>query len=348
MQTETAVQVTAAYVQVPFLVSLQQVTLPKLQSEEVLIDVLACGICGHDLEISESLATKPQPFGHEIVGVVREIGAAVTHVAPGDQVVLETSSYCGVCDTCRNGRVDLCNNGATFWGGASMGFSESLIAPACAVVPAPNIDPLAAVLAEPCGVAVDMIKTAEITLTDRVLVVGTGAIGLMALVIARRLTAETVVAANRSTGRLDIATRLGADAVFSTNDASLAEIGEKFGGFNKVLITAPPQVIPDCITATAYGGYLVYIGSDFRGGGVIPLDTHALHFGKKQLRASFASPAVYLPEALQLLRSGVVPSNEIVSHQFPLRQMQEALHVAHEERNTACKVVVIPDTRYSA
>jgi L-iditol 2-dehydrogenase len=207
---------------------------------------------------------------------------------------------------------------------------------------------MAAVLAEPCGVAIDMIEVAEIGLTDRVLVVGVGPIGLMALAIARRLTSGPVVACNRSKPRLAAAKRLGADAVFSTAEASLAEAGVPYGGFDRILITAPPQTIPDCVSAAAYGGYLVFIGSNFVDGGTIQLDTHALHFGKKQLRASFASPALYLPQALDLLRKGTVPAGEIVSHRYPLSQMADALHFAQTDRETACKVVVIPDKEYGA
>ena len=336
-------QVSTAYIQSPFQVSFRQVELPSPGPEDVLLDVLACGICGFDMEIAESLAKEPQPFGHEICGVIREVGPNVTHVKPGDQVALESSSFCCDCDDCRNGRVDRCRKGRGFWGGASQGFSEAMLSPGRAVVPAPDMDPAAAALAEPCGVALDMVKTAEIRLTDRVLVVGAGAIGLMVVAIARRLTTGTLVAANRSSGKLEWAKKLGADAAICTADAQLAEAGEPYGGFDKVLITAPPQVIPDCIKAAAYGGYIVFIGSDFPGGGVIPLDSHALHFGKKQLRSSFASPALYLPEALHLLRTGVVPRDAIISHRFPLSRIEEAIRTKREDAADTRKVMVVPE-----
>jgi L-iditol 2-dehydrogenase len=343
MTIPVATTTRAAYIQVPFQVTFRQVDLPAPGPSEVLLEILACGICGFDMENAESLATEAKAFGHEICARVRAVGPGVTHVHPGDQVALESSSFCGVCDTCRNGRVDLCNKGAGFWSQPAMGFAEAMIAPACACVPAPNMDPLAAVLAEPCGVAVDMIKVADIQLTDRVLVVGAGPIGLMALAIARRLTCGPVVAANRSTGKLAIAQRLGADAAVSTSDVALPELAKTYGGFDKILLTAPPGLIPDCVTAAAYGGYIVFIGSDFRAGGTIALDTHALHFGKKQLRSSFASPAVYLPEALHLLRTGVVPAPEIISHRYPLSQLPEAIAFVRDERDAVCKVAVVPD-----
>ncbi|MEN6371467.1 MAG: alcohol dehydrogenase catalytic domain-containing protein [Armatimonadota bacterium] len=340
--------VTSAYVQKPFNVTYHQVELPSPGPGDVLIDILGCGICGYDMEIAEYLADEPKAFGHEVVGIVKETGDSVTHVSAGDQVVLESGSFCCDCANCRNGRVDLCASGRNFWGEPAMGFSEAMIAPARAVVAAPDIDPMAAVLTEPCGVAIDMVKTAEIGLTDRVLVVGTGAIGLMAIAIARHRTTGALVAANRTPGRLEAAKRLGVDATVCFKDASLAKCGEAYGGFDKILVTAPPSVLPDCITAAAYGGYIVFIGSDYKNGGVVSIDTHALHFGKKQLRSSFASPALYLPQALHLLKTGAVPAKEIVSHIFPLSKMSDALITVRNERDTARKVVVVPDSRFGA
>lgn len=341
-------KVISAYIQTPFHISLNEIDLHSPGRDQALIEVLACGVCGHDIEIGESLAPEPRPFGHEIAGIVQEIGEGVTHVKVGDQVALESSSFCCDCELCRNGRVDLCNKGAGFWSGQSMGFSEAMIVPGRCLVPAANMDVKSVVLAEPCGVAVDMIKTSEIGLTDKVLVVGTGAIGLMTIAIARKLTAGTVAAVNRSKRKLVTAKELGADEVFSSNELSIPEIGAKFGGFDKILITAPPQVIPDCITAAAYGGYIVFIGSDFKGGGVVAIDTHSLHFGKKQLRSSFASPAMYFPQALHLLKTGVVPADKIISHVFPLSEINEAVRVMHEDREEVQKVIVIPDSKYIA
>lgn len=335
--------VTSAFIKVPYQVEYRQVELPAPGPGQILLDVLACGICGYDMEIGQALANEFQAFGHEITGIVREVGHGVTNVKVGDQVALESSSFCGVCELCRNGRVDLCAKAPGFWSGPTMGFAEQMLAPAGCAVPTGDMDPMAAVLAEPCGVALDMVKTAEIGMTDRVLVVGTGAIGLMALAIARRFTTGLLVAANRSAGKLDIAKRLGADATVCLAETPLAECGQPYGGFDRILVTTPPQVLPDCISAAAYGGYIVFIGSDFINGGTVAIDTHALHFGKKQLRSSMASPAIYFPQALHMLRTGVVPCREIVSHRFPLSQLREGIRVVQEERDTVRKVVIVPD-----
>ncbi len=340
-------KITAAYVQAPFEVSFRQVELASPGPDEILLDVLATGICGHDMEIAGQLAREPKPFGHEICGRVCEVGSHVTHVKPGDQVALESGSFCGTCSDCRNGRVDLCRRTVGFWQGAAMGFSDAMLAPGRSAVPAPGLKPEIAALAEPCGVAYDMIKLADIGVTDRVLVVGSGAIGLMALAIARKRTSGTVVAANTSAGRLATATRLGADAVFSPRDLSLRDAGTRYGPFNKVLVTAPPSTIPDAMATLAYEGYCVYIGFAWGDEGRITLDTTAMHLGKQQLRASFAAPAVYLPIALDLLRTGVVPGEILVSHRFPLSRLQDALNLLRTDRDHTRKVIVIPDAHFT-
>jgi len=340
--------VTAASVHAPFKVTFKKVELPVPGPDEVLLDVLATGICGHDMEIAAVLAKEPTPFGHEICGRVRAVGSAVKHVKPGDQVALESSSFCGDCGPCRNGRVDLCRNGVGFWGRPAMGFSDAMVVPSRSVVPAGGMKPEVAALAEPCGVAYDMIKLAEIGVTDKVLIVGVGSIGLMALAIARRCTSGVVVAAGQAAGRLAVAKRLGADAVFSSRETPLRDSGKPYGGFNKVLVTAPPQTLPDSMATMAYEGYCVYIGFDWGEGGKIQFDTTAMHLGKQQLRASFASPAVYLPYALELLRTGAVPGEQIVSHRFPLSRLADAMNLLRTDRETTRKVMVIPDARFEA
>lgn len=340
------VTATAAYVKAPYLVEYRSIPLRPLGPHDVLLDVLATGICGYDMEIAGHLASEPRPFGHETCCRVRGIGGCVKHVAVGDTVVLESSAFCGDCADCRNGRVDLCRSLYGIGAEPVQAFADVLVAPDRVVVPAPGLHPTVAALAEPCGVAVDMIRLAAIGMTDRVLVVGAGPIGLMALAIARKATCGAVVAVDSNAGRLAVATELGADAVYDRREASLTEVARQAGGFHAVLVSAPPQALPDAMGAAAYEGRVVFIGFDWGEGGKVTIDTTAMHLGKVQLLPSFASPAVYLPKALDLLRAGVVPGERIVSHRFPLSGLEEALHTVATERDTTRKAMVIPDARF--
>jgi L-iditol 2-dehydrogenase len=336
----------AARIQAPFRVTFERVELAAPGPGEALLDVLATGICGHDMEIGATLAQDAKPFGHEVCARVREVGTGVTHISPGDQVALESSSFCGTCAACRNARPDLCRNLIGFWGRPAMGFSDAMLTPARACVPAPGLKPEAAALAEPVGVAYDMVKIADIGMTDRVLIVGGGAIGLMALALVRRRTAGTVAVAERALGKRSVARELGADLVFDPREKPLAEAGKPHGGFHRVLVTAPPQLLPDAMATLAYEGICVYIGFDWGDGGKVAFDTTAMHLGKQQLRASFASPAVYLPIALDLIRSGTIPAGTLISHRFRLSRLQEAINLLRNDRETTRKVIVIPDMAY--
>jgi len=348
MHNTDVLRVKAAYVQAPFQVTYREIVLDPPASGEALLDVLATGICGHDMEIASLLAKEPTPFGHEICARVRAVGPGVTHLKAGDQVVLESSSFCGLCADCRNGRADLCRNLVSFWGRPAMGFSPAMLSPARCAVPAEGLDPAVASLAEPCGVALDMVKLSEVGMGDRVLVVGAGAIGLMAAAIVRRRTCGKVVVVDSNPGRLTLARGLGADEVFSRHEVTLGELGKKFGGFHKVLVTAPPGVLNAALEAAVYGGIVVFIGFDWGEGGKVAIDTTAMHVGKKQLRASFASPAMYLPEAVELLRTGVVPGGKIVTHRMPLSRLAEALQKVRTDRQHTCKVAILPDELYRA
>jgi L-iditol 2-dehydrogenase len=159
----------------------------------VLIRVEACGICGSDLTAAEEKAKDWKPFGHEIAGIIEQVGDGCEGLHVGDKVVLESSSFCGKCDLCRNGRVDLCNKAPKFWSEPAMGFSDYMLAPAGCVVPYEGLSPEVASLAEPAGVAWDMVKTADIEMGDRVYLIGPGPIGLMAIPLAMRRGAEKVV-----------------------------------------------------------------------------------------------------------------------------------------------------------
>lgn len=307
---------------------------------EVLLRVEACGICGTDL----SAAAKEknwQAFGHEIAAVIEKVGSGLDHLAVGQKVVLETASFCGHCDLCRNGRVDLCNKAPNFWGRPAMGFGERVIVPGCCVVPYDGLSPEVASLVEPAGVAYDMVKTAAPTLGDRVALIGPGPIALMAIPLLLRSGARQVVCIGRSHSRrrLEVAQSLGAEIV--AVDGSLVDQKELSRRFEHVLVTAPVDIIPSALELLSYGGELTYIGIG-TGSGMIQFDANAFHFRKLQLRASFASPALYFPVVLDLLKAGIIPGEQIISHTFPLRDLAKAMELCRDDKEHAVKVVIQP------
>lgn len=341
----------AAFVRAPWQFQLREIPIPAVRPGWVLVKVAACGICGTDLHIAGLTdhrltrfpATQWQGFGHEVAGVVAAVGAGVSNVQEGDQVVLESSSYCGVCAQCRDGRVDLCNRAPNFWSNESMGFAEYILAPWQACVPFAGLSFAVACLAEPLGVALDMAYAADVRLGNDVLMLGLGPIGLMAIPIVRRMGAGRIYAVNRSGGaRVELARRYGADKVILLDGEPLAAAQFRKGGVDRALVSAAPQAIPAALAAMNYGGIVSYIGIDYGAGAQITFDANDFHFKKLQLRASHASPAIYFPTVLQLLQDGHVDGEAIISHTFPLTHIAEAMLMMRDQRHAVLKIVITP------
>ena len=341
----------AAFVKAPFQFDCREVPVPEVKEGWALVKVEACGICGTDLHIASytnhKLTMKPatewQGFGHEVAGVVVEVGAGIHHVREGDKVVLESGSFCGVCDLCRNGRMDLCNKGANFWGNATMGFADYILAPRECLVPFDDVSFEVACLTEPLGVALDMTYTADIALGNEVLVLGLGPIGLMSIPLARMRGAGRIYAVNRSGGkRAALARDYGADSVILTADMPLKEIPFRKGGVDRALVSASASAVLEAIPLMNYGGIIAFIGIEYGDGASLRFDANEFHFRKLQLRASHASPALYFPASLQLLQDRHVDGEAIISHVMPLERIAEAMCMLRDDRTGTLKIVIKP------
>ena len=98
-----------AFLKAPFTVEIRDVEREPMGPDEVVLKVMACGVCGSD--VNAAYANREfHPFGHELSGIVEEIGAHVSNLKVGDRVAMESSSYCGTCPACRNGHPELCEN----------------------------------------------------------------------------------------------------------------------------------------------------------------------------------------------------------------------------------------------
>jgi L-iditol 2-dehydrogenase len=324
-----------AYVKAPYSFEIREETCRPLQKNEVLVEVRACGICGTDLHTAATEAKELITFGHEVAGIVREAGPWVTNVKPGDRVALESSAFCRECKDCRNGQPELCKQVITYkWGQDPMGFAERIIAPAELAVPIGGIPFDEASLLEPMGVAMDLVRAADIKLNDDVLVVGLGPIGLMALRMAVLTGARTVCGAELPDAkrRIEIAKLYGAHEVFLETPP---------GGYDKILVTAPPSVIPGMLRIANLGGIVAFLGIQYGPGASITFDANDFHFKKLQLRASYASPALYFPRCIDMIVSGAVDVKPLISHRFPLGGLAGAMTALRDDRANAVKMVMV-------
>lgn len=337
----------AAYLKAPFHFEVREVGLREIKKDEVLVKVKACSVCGHDLILASDAATEWQPFGHEVSGVIERTGSDVKNVKPGDQVVLESGTFDRFAENSRNGRVDLDNKGPNFWlkDDDAMGFAEYIIVPMEVCVKFDGLSFMQTCVVEPMGVALDLVKTADIKLNNDVLVIGLGPIGLMAVRLAKAMGARKVYGSELSAAqaRIALAQKWGVDEVICPDRQPLAEYPFARGGLDRVLVTAPPRTIPDAIKVSNTGGIIAFLGIDYGPGGQVSFDSNVFHVNKLQLRSSFASPALFFPECLDLIKAGVINTEELITHTFRLEDIAAGIGKFREDRATGIKAVMIND-----
>jgi len=334
------------YVKSPFQFEIREVPMPEPGEGYVLLDVRACAVCGTDMHTAATDADYFQSFGHEIAGVVVKNGPGCKRFREGDQVIIESGTFCHVCENCRNGRPDICTNGISIIDDVEIsGYADYMLVPEQAMVPFDGLSFAEAALAEPLGVAMDLFYTTGIELNDDVAVVGLGPIGLMAIALAKAAGARNIYAIQRngkSRKRIELAKKLGATEVILTSETDLTQYPFPRGGLNKIMVTASPQVLPQMMKLCVYGGIIGFLGIDNQNG-MISFDANDFHFKKLQLRASYAVPALWFPRALELLKAKVVDPKDFITHTFPLEKIEEFFCKQRDDISDVIKMVMVKE-----
>lgn len=336
----------AAYVKVPFEVKVIDVALREVGPNDALVKIKACGICGSEMHTCSWGAKEWSPIGHEITGIVQEMGNNVTNVKPGDRVALESGSYCGTCELCRNGRASLCNKNRNVFAERSMGFAEAIVVnKQCLVHIGEKLPFDEATLIEPMGVALDLFYTADIKLNDDVLIIGLGPIGLMALCFARLGGARKIYAADLSAceKRIDVAKMYGSDEIIYTDKTDIRDYPFERGGVEKILITAPPKTIPTALDVANIGGTVAFLGIQYGEGSIISFDANKFHFKKMSLKASYAAPALFFPQCIDMIRKGMIDVKPLITSRFKLEEIESAILNVRDNCAGNIKSVMIND-----
>jgi 2-desacetyl-2-hydroxyethyl bacteriochlorophyllide A dehydrogenase len=236
-------------------IAVEQVDRPTPGPGEVLVRVRSCGICGSDLHWwhGEMMIPTVCP-GHEVAGEVAAVGPGVTSLREGDAVALEGITTCGACVHCLAGDYQRCPMSQYIGLTSPGGFADYLTMPArhCFRVPA-GLDFPTAALSEPLGVAVHGVRISGLEIGQRVLVLGAGTIGLMAVVAARAGGAGEIVVTARRPQQKAAALALGADRVVDPDDGALLDdafanpidlVVESVGGAADTLGTAAAACRP--------------------------------------------------------------------------------------------------------
>lgn len=331
---------------------LEEIELDDPRDDEILVAVSACGVCHTDAKARDGYrdVSFPIVLGHEGAGTVLEVGRGVRDLAPGDHVLL-VSDFCGRCGRCRAGDTAYCverwlrtfgavrPDGSTraraggdpvrasFFGQSSFA-THALASERNALKVAPDAD-LSLLAAMPCGMATgagSVLKALQVAPGSRLAVLGTGSVGLAAVMAAAAAGAEVIVAVDRHPGRLDLARRLGATDTLDTGTVAdlTAALRERTGGCDAILdTTGLGRMQRIGVGALAVRGTLGIVGGGDSDGVALGL----LMDGGKTVRGIVqgdASGTLGLEALLRLHAAGRFPFEALVRH-YPFSAVNEAI-----------------------
>jgi L-iditol 2-dehydrogenase len=331
---------------------IETVDIPKLGADEVLVRVKVALTCGTDLKVWKQgfharMITPPAIFGHELAGVVEEMGRQVNGgLRVGARVVPANSAPCSVCLFCRKDRENLCedllfNNGA---------YAEYIRIPGRIVrqnmleIPE-HVSFLDAAMVEPLACVLRGIDETGISAGDTTVLIGCGPIGLKFIrILAGR--GVNVIALAKRTSQVRAAERLGARAAFDVSKLAdpvrvVKELTEGGRGADSVIeAVGSPMTWQWAIQMVRRGGTVNLFGGCPRGSQV-HFDPAALHYSEVTIKSTFHHTPRFIREALQAVARGEIRASDFVTGEIQLEELPQVFeHMKH--RNGELKTAVIP------
>jgi threonine 3-dehydrogenase len=315
---------------------LEDVPVPEIGINDVLIRVHKTGICGTDLHIeswdawAQSTIPVPMVVGHEFVGEVVEFGSNVTDFKAGDLVSGEGHVVCGRCRNCMAGRRHLCAHSIGLGVQRPGAFAEFVSLPMTNIWHQwPGVDEDVASIFDPFGNAVHTALSFPV-LGEDVLVSGAGPIGCMAVAVVRHAGARHVVATDLNPYRLDLARRLGATLAIDPRERDLEEVQRELGmteGFDIGLeMSGSPEALRTMIGSMAHGGRIALLGIPT---GEISLDLNPVIFNMLTVKGIYGREMYETWYQMSVMLESGLDIAPVITHRFSYRDFEEAFTVAH-------------------
>jgi 2-desacetyl-2-hydroxyethyl bacteriochlorophyllide A dehydrogenase len=312
--------------------------IPEPGPGEVLIQVMASGICGTDLHIyrGEYLGDYPVIPGHEFSGVVTAVGSQVTRFNLGDRVAVEPNIACDNCSHCLNNRQNFCLNWQAIGVTLPGGMEEYVTAPEKAVFSIGNLPYEQAAFMEPLSCVVHGVESAHIDLADKVAILGAGPIGDLILQMACLQGAAHITLLENNPGRAELACQLGADQVVNRMEDL------QLNTYDVVIdATGVIPVMNRAIDFARHGGTVLLFGVPPSGKN---MEFEAFKIFQKGLTLLSSYTSVRNSfQAVSLLQTGQVQVEPLISHRLPLKELPRALEMIESHDPAVKKVIILPN-----
>lgn len=315
------------------------------EENQVLVGVRSMSICGTDAHIYHGdIPTKKMPIvmGHEAGGVILESGSNVTLLRKGDKVLVDPNIVDNACDLCKRGLVNLCRNGGILGRDADGVFAERIALSQDRIYKVPSeIHEEVIPLIQPLSTVVRGASFLSINPGDMVLVLGLGAVGLMFSQLCK-MKGATVIGARRTWLDHVLATSrdFGVDHPINVSKTNLAEEVKRLTnskGVDSIILTSnTPELIQECIGMLRPGGEILQF---FNFQGMASYETYELYIKEIKIIASRSSIPADFERAINLVSSGKIPLQKLITARFSFDEAKKALEV-NEDRKSSIKVVM--------
>ena len=321
--------------------------LEKLSSNQVEISIATGGICGTDLHyykhggFGHVKLKEPMILGHEVSGHITKLGSNVNNFSIGQLVSVSPSRPCNQCKFCLEGTQNHCTN-MKFYGSAMPfphiqgAFREILIAESYQCIPADGLTPEEAAMAEPLAVCLHAIKQAGNIFGKKVLITGSGPIGTLSVLSARRAGAEEILVTDISDNALKFSNSVGADKVINTaKNYSKIEKFQVGKGFFDIAIECSGSAsgINDAIKSLKPKGTLIQLGL----GEDILMPLVSVTTKELNLKGSFRFHSEF-ELAVKMMKKELIDVKPLITHSIPFQNAEKGFKIAMNEKENSMKV----------
>ena len=311
---------------------IEDLPIPEPKSDEVLIKVMACGICGTDVHIyhgDEGAAATPAGtvLGHEFAGVVEKIGSDVKNVSVGDAVCVDPNKLCNECYYCKNGIGHFCENMVGIGTTVNGGFAEYCCVPQSQVYKVSNRTSFEkAAMAEPVACCLHGIDMCDIKVSDTVLIIGGGMIGLIMLQLAKLSGAGTLILVEPVAEKRVLGSKLGADICINPFEENVEQVLKEkgIGRISTVIECAGlPSTMKQAISLAGKMSTVMLFGLT-KPDDEIPVKPFEIFKKEIVIKASFINPYTQ-KRAVDLIDSGKIDVSSMVYKKITLEELSNAL-----------------------
>lgn len=327
-------------------IQVEDIPIPKIKPEEILLKVKATSICATDLKIKEfghfkNPLDKKIILGHEVAGEIAEVGSKIKQFEAGMRISLAPNIGCGICDQCVSGQSNYCEEYSAIGINLNGSFAEYMVIPQEYIrqgnicILQDNVTFEEASLAEPLSTVFCGSEAVEIGPKDIVLIMGAGPMGILHIMMAKLRGAQKIIVSEISDIRSEQALKFGADLVVNPQKVNLRDfiIENSYGrGADVIIITAPSkQAQEESLDIIARQGRILFFGGLPKGQDIINFKSNIIHYKHITVTGTTGQSILQYRKSIELIAAKKIDLKKLISLRYSLSQAEEAFINAKKE-----------------